>query len=152
MSEPTEPTYTQVNVFDGSIGMLGRYRWRNLPQPMTKKQAEAYCRRLNWCPPEGFRNGEPVMASKWMLDVRGKEEAVSGDYWLRTAVQKFLDGNYRICDGTVVFDTWHFGIAFKTIEHATACLAALTAKFTKNIADGVLILELKTWSASAWKE
>lgn len=54
MTKPP-PKFHEVNVFDGGIGRDGQYTWKMLPKPMTKRQAEAHCARMSWCPPERFR-------------------------------------------------------------------------------------------------
>jgi len=47
--------YSEVNVYDGSIGRDGQYVWKKLPRQMTRQEADKYARMMNWCPPEQYR-------------------------------------------------------------------------------------------------
>ena len=47
--------FTEVNVFDGSVGRDGAYVWKALPKPMTKREANDYASASGWCPPERYR-------------------------------------------------------------------------------------------------
>ncbi|WP_186214663.1 hypothetical protein [Burkholderia gladioli] len=47
--------FTEVNVFDGSVGRDGAYVWKTLPNPMTRREADDYAGASGWCPPERYR-------------------------------------------------------------------------------------------------
>ena len=51
----TDITVTEVNVFDGSLGRDGQYCWKQLPHPMSKREADDYAHAQGWCPPERYR-------------------------------------------------------------------------------------------------
>lgn len=56
MDETVDPkaTFIEVTCYDGSIGRDGKYARVKLPRPMTKVEAQEFCREANRCPPEAF--------------------------------------------------------------------------------------------------
>lgn len=110
------------------------------------------------------------MGSKWMVDAKGSGNAsdkTMGDALkdqdfeafiekqggLSAAVQKFAqDRGFVVTDRGGGPCGWHIGVPFDELSAAVPYLDELVWQFAKALACSMLRVELKTWSAEAWKD